>query len=317
MTQNNYYEKFQRGYNQNLEAHETKEFRRRFLKRPTWPATPLALLYILSILIFSYAACRLNEYISYPLRFFVWPLALLMMARQMRALENVVHFGSHNTFSRTGWLNDLICNVVAGWPLLQSVAHYRRFHHVHHGHYGSEKDPCKSRFAMMADRRNLRTTRDLLFAVARWMPAYIKSYYADIGTRGSTLVCFAAWHLAVFAAISQLASLSTALHMLLVWGIAFLFVLPVIRSIAEYGEHDYARGTTVFSTTYSNLSLLDRLIFHPVGDAYHLLHHLFPTIPWWLQKEAHEYLIGRDKNYATALYRHQFRDKASEIGELA
>ncbi|MGG1952766.1 fatty acid desaturase [Ralstonia solanacearum] len=44
--------------------------------------------------------------------------------------------------------------------------------------------------------------------------------------------------------------------------------------------------------TFNNCSFLDKLIFHPAGDAYHLLHHLYPAIPWWRQGRRHRYLMA-------------------------
>lgn len=86
-------------------------------------------------------------------------------------------------------------------------------------------------------------------------------------------------------------------------------ILPIIRSIAEYDEHNYTKNKNLFDTTFNNLSMIDFLIFHPAGDGYHIIHHLFPAIPWWNQRAAHFYLLKNDENYLKAVNRTKFRHK--------
>ncbi len=87
---------------------------------------------------------------------------------------------------------------------------------------------------------------------------------------------------------------------------AGLLVLPFLRLVAEWSEHDYAASNAEAQATFNNCSFLDKLIFHPAGDAYHLLHHLYPAIPWWRQGSAHRYLMAEDYNYRTLMHRADF-----------
>ena len=56
-------------------------------------------------------------------------------------------------------------------------------------------------------------------------------------------------------------------------------------------------------TTFNNLSWLDLVLVHPAGDAWHALHHLFPTVSWWNQGAAHDYLMVHDSAYREGLHR--------------
>jgi fatty acid desaturase len=64
--------------------------------------------------------------------------------------------------------------------------------------------------------------------------------------------------------------------------------------IGELSEHVYGEaalsshaaaagnaegGQTVFDATVTNMGPVHRLLFHPFGDGYHLLHHLYPSVP--------------------------------------
>ncbi len=79
--------------------------------------------------------------------------------------------------------------------------------------------------------------------------------------------------------------------------------LPFLRSIAELSEHDYELGTSVAETTFNNLGLLDHLLIHPAGDAWHSLHHLHPTVSWWKQRQAHNFLLKHDSAYRKVINR--------------
>jgi fatty acid desaturase len=234
------------------------------------------------------------------------PTSALFSTRQMRGLENIVHFGSHNNFSRHKKTNDLLTNAFSAWPMLQDVRHYRAFHATHHGDYASEKDPCRIRLENIgANTKNITTNRQLLWLIAKWMPKYNQEFYREIQSNFKQVWIFALWHSCVALAITVLHSWNLALFMTSCWMLIMFFTLPFLRSIAELSEHDYELGTSVAETTFNNLGLLDHLLIHPAGDAWHSLHHLHPTVSWWKQRQAHNYLMKHDSAYRHVINRDQ------------
>lgn len=117
------------------------------------------------------------------------------------------------------------------------------------------------------------------------------------------LAFFVTWHFMATGILALAISPMVAVAITSVWMLSMFVILPVVRSIAEVGEHDYDRGTTEIETTFSNIGFWDHALFHPAGDAWHVLHHLYPTIPWWQQRQAHNFLISRDNAYRGALHR--------------
>ncbi|MEQ8966054.1 MAG: fatty acid desaturase [Azospirillaceae bacterium] len=228
-------------------------------------------------------------------------IVILLIVRQQRALENVVHFGSHLNFSKKRGVNDLFVDSIAAWPMLSDVREYRTFHRDHHGYYGGHDDPCRLRFERIGvSDAKLSTTGRLVIATLRWLPMYIREYYSDVGSRRRQVTIFIAWHCLATALLAMITAPAVAISMSAIWMGVMFVLLPFVRLIAEVREHDYESGATEFDTTYSNLGVWDHLLFHPAGDAWHILHHLYPTIPWWHQRQAHRFLMKRDAEYRHA-----------------
>ncbi len=100
------------------------------------------------------------------------------------------------------------------------------------------------------------------------------------------------------------------------WVIAMFFILPIVRSIAEVSEHDYDRHDTVIGTTYNNIGFWDHILFHPAGDAWHLVHHQHPMVPWWKQGSAHRYLYENDEIYRSGMHRKALLDQNIQFSQF-
>lgn len=179
---------------------------------------------------------------------------------------------------------------------MQEVGLYRDFHLKHHRSYGSEIDPCKNRFEQM---NKINDSSPLLYiiSIAKSLPSYFVGYYKELGSNYKVIVTYLGYSTLLFVINSTLINLYFALVFLALYNISLFIVLPVIRSIAEYDEHDYNASDNLIDTTFNNLTILDYLLFHPAGDTHHVVHHLFPAIPWWKQKEAHLFLLHNDISY--------------------
>ncbi|MGI9365953.1 MAG: fatty acid desaturase [Rhizobiaceae bacterium] len=308
-TQKNY----DQGYRSNLNIEEKKFFRKKFCEKSTskgifYSSINLGAIYLAS----GIAFLAITQMASAVLASLVVLAMVLVMTRQMRALENIVHFGSHNNFCNSRAKNDLITNLFAAWPMLQDVAQYRIFHKTHHGDYGSHDDPCRARLERIgAIGVEISNNLQLIVAILRWMPSYVREFYNEVKSSWRQLVNFGIWHFLMSLILAVLVSPVFAIFASFMWATSMFLVLPFLRSIAEFSEHDYERGDTVRETTFNNLGLLDHALLHPAGDAWHALHHLHPTVPWWAQGAAHRFLMERDEAYRQAQHRdHLIQDIA-------
>jgi hypothetical protein len=78
----------------------------------------------------------------------------------------------------------------------------------------------------------------------------------------------------------------------LLWLVPMLTFYPVVlflREIAHHGNYP-DNGDFTNSRVYGG-KWLEREIFFPFGEWNHVLHHMFPTVPWYRTHEAHEVLM--------------------------
>lgn len=296
--------RYDRGYKPGLNKEDTSIFRKKYTTKSIYIGVGLSLSYLLSIYLVSVVTFLAVQYSLPPsVTMVIFIVSLFVVVRQMRALENVIHFGSHYNLTSKNRLNDRLINLLAAWPMLSDIKTYRKFHNNHHAYYGADVDPCRLRFDRMGlPGLDLSTRMKLTSAVLRWLPAYVREYYRDVGSQGRQVLSFLAWHTIILGALLLIAP-GYAATLAVTWFLGMFAILPVVRSIAEASEHDYTLGSSELSTTFNNIGLIDRWFLHPAGDAWHVLHHLYPSIPWWKQKSAHAYLMTHDPEYQQGLHR--------------
>ncbi len=292
-------------YKSEMNFEQKQMFRKLFSEKSIPKAGFWNLSYLMSIyatLVLGFFTVQHND--SYLLNFTVIFFSVLFITRQMRGLENIVHFGSHNNFSKNRKTNDLLTNLFAAWPMLQDVSQYRIFHALHHGEYASHQDPCRIRLENIgANTQNINSNKQLLLLIAKWMPQYVREFYREVKSDIGQVSIFLVWHSVSALVLTLLHSWQLAAFVVFSWMLIMFVSLPFLRSIAELSEHDYELGDSVATTTFNNLGLLDHLLIHPAGDAWHSLHHLHPTVSWWKQRKAHNFLMKHDKAYRGVINR--------------
>jgi fatty acid desaturase len=209
-------------------------------------------------------------------------LAIFAVACGYRGLENLVHGASHDYMSRNRRINDLIGDLLFAAPVGQTVEAFRRTHLIdHHGSFGAEVDPCWRRMAAHPD------------VIAGRLPGVA-------GMRPLALIPALLWQAAfVYGPAALIVGPAKALVAYgLVAPLSLLVILPVIRTFAESGEHDYADGsaTSVLERTFDNRGAINYAV-HLFGDDMHLTHHLAPGVPQWRLKQLHDWLLANEEGY--------------------
>ena len=146
----------------------------------------------------------------------------------------------------------------------------------------------------------------LIFGIVERFPKYWIGWMKAIGTNPSNFILWLVWHSTVLSGfilfqISIGDSAENAFRKVVIlwglfWFLPMVFVLPFIRFIGEISEHAYpppdrSKDATLFNTTITNHGFLNKLLIHPTGDGYHLVHHLFPSIPGWRLRTMHNHMI--------------------------
>lgn len=231
-------------------------------------------------------------------------MAAVIAARQLRALECLVHEASHFNWSRRHRrAADLLATVLAAGPTGSGLSGYRESHLIHHGRFGTAQDPDRIRYGRLGledlDRRSL---HGYVSGLAKRLGPYQLGWLRTLGS-GSAAACMPlVWEIALVTLPAYLlgglvwAGVSSA-----TWLLSYIVVLPALRFVAESGEHIYQGTDTVVAATISNIGLLHRILIHPHGDGYHTVHHLWPGIPHHRLAGVHRLLIANDAQYRDGL----------------
>jgi fatty acid desaturase len=220
-----------------------------------------------------------------------WPLLAMIVARQQRGIENLVHEASHFNWCRDRRrINDTMANLFAALPVFSLVDRYRHNHLLHHNRFGTEEDSCLNRYERLniedLDRSSFAR---LIAGIGHRIYRYVLGWWEATQTSPKVLVAGLAWHL-VFLVLPACLILGVPVGVgvwLAFWVAPFFLVLPWQRFLAEAAKHKYHDHGTVLEATVSNIGPIHRWLLHPHNDGYHLMHHLFPGIPHHQLERAH------------------------------
>lgn len=234
----------------------------------------------------------------------VYVVALVLIGSRQRALMNLVHQASHKKLFKNRTANDWVGKLVAAFPILTSLSAYTCAHCRHHGFlWHQQKDPDAARYEALglvtppSDRKKfglLHLLRPMLLLHAAHNVWAALSW--DGEPRSETLSRAAFWGIILLGVIL----LGWTVPFVLFWVVPFLTTFQVFRYWAEMAEHAGLRSNNPWMATRNwTGSIIERELFGPHSDYYHLTHHLFPLIPHYRIHTAH-HLLMRVPEYAGA-----------------
>jgi len=205
--------------------------------------------------------------------------------------ETVLHEAAHYNLFKTRRLNNW-SQVLHAWPFFYDFARYREIHFEHHRNLMTDKDPIPIAYfkAGYQDRTRgmwwLWGLRPLLGYAGI---TYVFQYRKPTPTRIFTLVAMVsgAWLLGGKGGLEILA---------LYW------FVPLLTTGAA---HDHWCGVTDHLHTKrtpsrSHVSFLWNFFHHGIG--YHQVHHMYPAIPWYNLKKAHDAYCPADSDISTSFF---------------
>lgn len=251
-------------------------------------------------------------------------VVLFVIGARQRALATILHDAAHGILSRSRRLGRFLGTFVSGYLILQNFTGYVESHVVrHHGHFGdSVLDPDfadlieRGLYAAHVGRRHvIRYLTSLVSPASTWR--YLRYLIRNrIGPHGETtreriLRLTYLTVLGVFVTVSGWWP-----YVLLFWVVPLLTSANWIGGLLELAEH-YPRMRLVPAI---DLYLSRNRLCGPVtnfflgihSEGYHLIHHLFPSMPSWHYRRAHRILLD-DPEYRRLNSRQGWRAIIAEM----
>jgi fatty acid desaturase len=257
----------------------------------------------------DYFVIAASIWVTCQITWLFYPVTLLIIGARQRALATLLHESSHGTLAQNKRLNWFLGTFCSGYLIFQQMGDYKKSHcKGHHRYLGNSVLDPDSKFYYYQGLydSNLRP-KDflinhiiqplLLLKVPQYL-LYILKHRLFSTKGGSQEKAIMLLYLLVIAiALTALGNLHT---LILFWLIPYLTTFQVLGWFIELSEHYPLAGENKIDLHMSRnrLSPWYEAFFTSIHcENFHLIHHLFPSIPFWNMSKVHQILLT-DANYA-------------------
>ena len=256
---------------------------------------------------YDYCVIAICVYL-FTLSVWFYPIALIVIGSRQRALATILHESAHYCLARSPKLNHFLGTYLSGYLILQEFNIYTDSHiKKHHAFLGNQQhDPdliyhheqglytqqSKQNFFkrfILKPLLLLNSFSYLKYLITHRMNAskqYPKQFVAMCGL---WVVIFAIC--GYYKVITQL---------ILLWFIPLVTTAAVFGWFNELAEH-YPMSSESRTDLYMSRNRfshwLEHFLCNTHNEHYHLIHHLYATIPFWNLPKAHQILL-EDAEYA-------------------
>ncbi|EOQ60977.1 hypothetical protein F935_03315 [Acinetobacter calcoaceticus ANC 3811] len=242
----------------------------------------------------------LSEYSSWFL-----PITILVIGSRQRALATILHEASHSALTKNKKFGKILGTYFSGYLIFQSWDSYFKSHvKDHHIKLGSDADPDFNYYKKSGIFKNYSKSSYLWkFFWSKLLFLNIKSSLVYLIKHrlmsASTKIEFIKMLFINFTFISIGSYFFGYKFYFLYWLLPYLTTFQLITWFIELAEH-----YPMIKSARVNISASRNRFSHPIehfltgmhSENYHLIHHLFPAIPFWRLNEAHKVLL-EDKEY--------------------
>ncbi len=227
-------------------------------------------------------------------------ISIIIIGSRLHALGVFMHEATHYRLHPNRKVNDFMGNVFCAWPILTTLASYRKNHLAHHRHMNTSEDPDWFSKIDVQYFQFPMARKDIVIAYLKALTGvmfftfYLKrtldisnNQKADTGKNSHKWIRFACYIL-ILAGSYFSGYFSLIILLWLIPIMTSLVFFAHIRSVAEHFalplEHKLNSTRTVKASWW------EKVFCAPYNVQYHLEHHLYPSIPWYNLADCHQEL---------------------------
>lgn len=208
----------------------------------------------------------------------IYLASLVVIASKQHALLVMMHEGAHFRITKNAAINDLISDFFAAYPLLFATRVYRHHHSAHHKYVNTDKDPDWDRkihspewvFPKTLSQIAMIMFKQCLTAPMDWLIISYKVTKTD-GWKKPAYWVVLSLMITYFKIWPEFAAF---------WLVPMFTIFPVIQRVRSISEHfGLARIHELNNSRNVTGPSWEHFVFSPHNANYHLLHHMFPSIP--------------------------------------
>lgn len=248
-----------------------------------------------------FAAIYLSEKFFNP---FIYILAVLFIGTRQHAIAILSHDAAHYRILNNRKWNVWLTNVLSSYPMFVQLEIYRLSHIYHHQHTNTEQDPDVIYQKNLPDYQFPMTHKKLLKIFALdflgvGMIANFKRaarYALDPEIKGAVAKDLAETKWLRISFYVTLVALLTVFGgwklFLMYWLLPLFWVLPAILRLRNISEHyGLSRVNELKGSRDVVCGSVEAWLLAPHNVHLHLVHHLYPSIPFYNLKAFHQVLM--------------------------
>lgn len=249
------------------------------------------------------------EYAPLGFSLLVYCLAVFVIGARQRGLRVINHQATHKALAKNKVLNFCLATLFGTWLVLESYTGYDDTHNSkyngHHANLGTENDVDHRsvvKQGLYDENISSEDVKKYLLSIPFQTPQYILFLLQNRIWNPQESKIERVVRLVFFGMVSGISIyLGWSLFFLLYWLVPLFTTANWIGSFIQLAEHYPLISTAIpIDINLSRNRILSPFLNVFLGthnEGYHLVHHLFPRLPFWSLKKAHSILM-QDTAYA-------------------